>query len=276
MLAYGIPADAMDEYVRIGESTSIKYLKRFCLGIITVYEEEYLRSPTEADICRLIVRLRGIDNTPNIYMNQQLYSRQWPRMTCGYDMLFLACLGLTTISTFLIGLICSLSLRKDVPLLPTIPSMTTNTPWDTILRMVSTLKGNPRPNNFSTSRIEETTICNHARGMSEGCEKGIWGAPSTFCYCAGPARFWSLEDLGYIMKTCIILHNMIIKDERDDFLDDEYDGMEVRPPVQVLREPTLPFTEFIARHHMIRSSAVHHTLHNDLIEHFLSREGEQG
>ncbi|KAF8396670.1 hypothetical protein HHK36_018295 [Tetracentron sinense] len=64
--------------------------------------------------------------------------------------------------------------------------------------------------------------------------------------------------------------------ERDDFLDDEYDGMEVRPPVQVLREPTLPFTEFIARHHMIRSSAVHHTLHNDLIEHFLSREGEQG
>lgn len=37
-------------------------------------------------------------------------------------------------------------------------------------------------------------------------------------------RFWSNEDLGYIIKICIILHNMIIKDEHDDSLEEEYDA----------------------------------------------------
>ncbi|XP_059659931.1 uncharacterized protein LOC132306534 [Cornus florida] len=54
MLAYGMPVDAVDEYVRIGESTTIESLKRFCVGIISIYGEEYLRLPTEADISRLL------------------------------------------------------------------------------------------------------------------------------------------------------------------------------------------------------------------------------
>ena len=29
----------------------------------------------------------------------------------------------------------------------------------------------------------------------------------------GPARMWNAKDLGKIMKTCIILHNMIIESE---------------------------------------------------------------
>ncbi|XP_059650671.1 uncharacterized protein LOC132296489 [Cornus florida] len=54
MLAYGMLADAIDEYVRISESTTIESLKRFCAGIISIYREEYLRLPTEADIFRLL------------------------------------------------------------------------------------------------------------------------------------------------------------------------------------------------------------------------------
>jgi len=30
ILAYGLPADAVDEYVRIGESTAIESLRNFC------------------------------------------------------------------------------------------------------------------------------------------------------------------------------------------------------------------------------------------------------
>ncbi|KAF8397399.1 hypothetical protein HHK36_016312 [Tetracentron sinense] len=153
MLAYGIPADAVDEYVRIGENTSIKSLKRFCLRIITVYEEEYLRLPTEAD---------------------------------------------------------------------------------------------------------------------------IWGAPSMFCYCVGADEILEFRRSWIYHVDVHDWHNMIIEDERDDSLDDEYDGIKMRPPVQVSREPTLPFTEFIARHCMIRSSVVYPILRNVLIEHLWSREGEWG
>jgi hypothetical protein len=35
ILAYGVPADAVDEYVRIGESTTHEALKHFCTAIQT-------------------------------------------------------------------------------------------------------------------------------------------------------------------------------------------------------------------------------------------------
>ena len=47
MLAYGVSTDATDEYVKIGESTTIKSLKRFCRAVIEVFGERYLRSPTQ-------------------------------------------------------------------------------------------------------------------------------------------------------------------------------------------------------------------------------------
>jgi len=49
-LAYGTSADSQDEYLRIGESTAIEALKRFCLGVIVAYKEEYQRKPNAADI----------------------------------------------------------------------------------------------------------------------------------------------------------------------------------------------------------------------------------
>ena len=54
MLAYGVSADATDEYVKIGESTTIKSLKRFCRAVIEVFGERYLRSPTPTDVARLL------------------------------------------------------------------------------------------------------------------------------------------------------------------------------------------------------------------------------
>lgn len=54
MLAYGMPDDAIDEYVRIGESAEVESLKRLCVAIVAVCEDEYLRSPTEANISRLL------------------------------------------------------------------------------------------------------------------------------------------------------------------------------------------------------------------------------
>jgi hypothetical protein len=54
ILAYGVPADAVDEYVRIGESTAHEALKHFCTAILTAFGGYYLRKPTPADIARLL------------------------------------------------------------------------------------------------------------------------------------------------------------------------------------------------------------------------------
>ena len=54
MLAYGLPADATDEYIKIGESTAIESMKRFCRAIVEIFAEQYLRTPTANDIARLL------------------------------------------------------------------------------------------------------------------------------------------------------------------------------------------------------------------------------
>ena len=54
ILTYGLPADAVDEYVRIGESTARKALHHFCRAIIYVFGEYYLRAPNAEDVTRLL------------------------------------------------------------------------------------------------------------------------------------------------------------------------------------------------------------------------------
>ncbi|XP_018479657.2 uncharacterized protein LOC108850663 [Raphanus sativus] len=54
MLAYGLPADATDEYIKIGESTAIESMKRFWRAVVEIFSKEYLRSPTPADVSRLL------------------------------------------------------------------------------------------------------------------------------------------------------------------------------------------------------------------------------
>ncbi|CAL9223140.1 unnamed protein product [Arabidopsis halleri] len=53
MLAYGMAADAVDEYIKIGGSTVLECLRRFCKGIIQLYEQVYLRAPTQDDLQRI-------------------------------------------------------------------------------------------------------------------------------------------------------------------------------------------------------------------------------
>ncbi|XP_028063786.1 uncharacterized protein LOC114267001 [Camellia sinensis] len=54
MLAYGVAADSVDNYVRIGESTAIESLKRFVKAVVAIFFERYLRSPNNDDISRLL------------------------------------------------------------------------------------------------------------------------------------------------------------------------------------------------------------------------------
>jgi hypothetical protein len=45
MLAYELLADAIDEYIKIGESTANFYMERFCSNIVSMYKNDYLRYP---------------------------------------------------------------------------------------------------------------------------------------------------------------------------------------------------------------------------------------
>jgi hypothetical protein len=54
MLNYGVPADAIDEYVRIDESIALESVQRFVTAVDEILGEQYFRYPNEADTTRLL------------------------------------------------------------------------------------------------------------------------------------------------------------------------------------------------------------------------------
>nr|XP_051197130.1 uncharacterized protein LOC127310499 [Lolium perenne] len=54
VIAYSIPADYTDEYLRIGEDTTTESVRRFARMIIKLYGPTYLRAPNEDDTKRLM------------------------------------------------------------------------------------------------------------------------------------------------------------------------------------------------------------------------------
>ncbi|XP_051197020.1 uncharacterized protein [Lolium perenne] len=70
VLAYGIPADYTDEYLRIGQDTTTESVRRFAKLVIPLYGDVYLRAPNEEDTKRLMK------------MNEK---RGWPGMLGSLD-----------------------------------------------------------------------------------------------------------------------------------------------------------------------------------------------
>ncbi|XP_059663779.1 uncharacterized protein LOC132309492 [Cornus florida] len=121
ILAYGISVDHCDEYIKVGERIAIESLKRFCDAVIALYAEQYLHSPNESDITRLL---------------QEGEERGFPDHSPVFNRI---------------------------------------------------INGTMPPVNYEIR----------------------WAITH------GPVYYWKKEDLSKIMRTCIILHNMIIEDEGD-------------------------------------------------------------
>jgi hypothetical protein len=54
MLTYGVTTDFMDEYLRIGETTTMDSFTGFVKAVVSIFSAEYLRSPNPEDIARLL------------------------------------------------------------------------------------------------------------------------------------------------------------------------------------------------------------------------------
>ena len=105
-----------------------------------------------------------------------------------------------------------------------------------------------------------------------------------------PSRLWSVEDMGMIMKCCIILHNMVVEDERHSYkLNNlitarqawsEYEQHEAAqwtdPATEASfkslngvdsEEPVSPLTRMMKSFCSLSSSLTHVSLRDDLVKH---------
>ncbi|XP_073133311.1 uncharacterized protein [Henckelia pumila] len=60
----------------------------------------------------------------------------------------------------------------------------------------------------------------YQEGVRKDVERAFGILQARWHIVRGSSRLWDPIDLDYIMKTCIILHKMIVEDEREDILED--------------------------------------------------------
>ena len=299
MLAYGVAADAVDDYVRIGESTAIESLKRFVRAVVAIFSNEYLRSPNNDDIARLLAMgtnrgfpgmLGSIDcmhwkrkNCPTAWKG--MYSGHVHEPTiileavASYDLwIWHAFFGLpgshNDINVLERSSVFALLSEGRAP--PANFSVNGNDytmgyyladgiypKWATFVKTIPSPKGNKQIH-FAKSQESARKDVERAFGVLQ----------ARFAIVRGPARLWKLEVLKDIMKACIILHNMIVEDERNaNELDFTYDTMDESPTAVVIPERSSELLQFINTQHCIRDKEIHSKLQADLVEHQWNMHG---
>ena len=122
--------------------------------------------------------------------------------------------------------------------------------WATIVQSIS-----------HPQELAHEFFANKHESYRKDVERAFGVFQARFAIVRGLARFWHHEDLSFIMKAFIILHNMIIEDERVDDNElvaiasgnDDYDSLGTDGLVEVSRG-TIPFDQFMASNHAIRDS----------------------
>jgi hypothetical protein len=79
-----------------------------------------------------------------------------------------------------------------------------------------------------------------------------------------PVRLWYKDSLNDVMTACIILHNMIVEDQRDEVegIDVVHDDVDYNE--DALEESSI--SRYINVHTKIRDKYVHSQLRDDLVE----------
>ncbi|XP_048605381.1 uncharacterized protein LOC125582950 [Brassica napus] len=166
MLAYGCAADAVDEYLRLGESTTLSCLSNFTEGVIQWFGAEYLRRPTPDDLQRLldIGEIRG--RAPRV---------QYVVNGHQYDLAYYLTDGIYP-------------------------------KWSTFIQSISLPQG-PKAELFA--KVQEAT--------RKDVERAFGVLQARFAIVKNLAILWDKRQIGMVMRTCIILHNMIVENERDGY-----------------------------------------------------------
>ena len=57
----------------------------------------------------------------------------------------------------------------------------------------------------------------HQEAARKDVERAFGVLQARFAIIKGPSRVWDMKTMGEILRSCIILHNMIVEDERDTY-----------------------------------------------------------
>uniref|UniRef100_A0A0D3AAC7 DDE Tnp4 domain-containing protein n=1 Tax=Brassica oleracea var. oleracea TaxID=109376 RepID=A0A0D3AAC7_BRAOL len=251
MLAYGMAVDAVDEYIKIGGTTALECLRRFCKGIIQMYEQVYLRAPTEVDLQRIlhVSEMLGFPGMIGSTLNDINVLDRSPVFNAVEQ-------GNT----------------------PRVNFFANQRPYNMAYYLADGIYPS-YPTLVKSIRLPQSELDKLFAPVQEGCRKDIECAfgvlQARFKIIREPARLWEISDLAIIMRSSI-LHNMIVEDERDTYAQHwtDYDQPEeanVSNAPQPFTEVLPAFANHVRASSELRDSNVHHELQVDLVKHICQK-----
>lgn len=306
MLSRGCPADAVDEYVQIGQSTAMECLERFAEGVIDKFGGEYLRDPTSVDLQRLLqigedCGFPGMlgtigcmhwewENCPPKWMRRLNHSDH------GFATFVLQAVASQDLwvwhaSFDVVGSVSDISVLGQSPLYTEIlkgqaPQMQFSinknqynmgyylaneiSPESTVLVKTISFPRTEKERLFAQRHEEARTDVQRAFGVLQ----------SRFPIVRGPIRYFQRATLAKILQACVILHNMAVEDEKDmasaSFDSGEATATSAVLPSNIKTGPAYCLANVLQRNATLCSLRTHGQLRRDLIEHTWHQFGPFG
>jgi hypothetical protein len=299
LLCYGVASDAVDEYIRIGESTAAECMKRFCFALVSVYGMEYRRLPTQADMDRWleINAKRGfpgmfgsLDCTHWVWKNCPMAWHGQHQDKSGKRSIILEAIATQDLWIWhsYVGMPGS---NNDINVVDRSPLV-----GDLLKGAASKASFEVNGKTYNGSYllcdgiypswpIFIKTIAQpqgekkkHFAKMQEAVRKDVercFGVlKARFAIICNPCRLWSQEMMQTVWSACIILHNMIIEDERDQAdIDQAYLLETFICDAHDQESPGLNFDDFCTAMLNAQNQAQHFVLRDDIVSHLWEIKG---
>ncbi|CAK8536130.1 unnamed protein product [Lathyrus sativus] len=140
--------------------------------------------------------------------------------------------------------------------------------WATFVKTISMSQGEKR-----------RLFAQHQESARKDVERAFGVRQSRFAIIRGPAHAWHMETLKHIIYACIILHNMIVEDERHTYggdFDYSYANVDDNNSTTETFNGLHPnLATRLQRRANIREKQVHRQLQEDLVEHIWERFGHE-
>ena len=302
-LANGSAADHLDEYLKIGDSTGLEAMKMFAEGVIAVFGGHYLRRPTVEDAERLL-KIGESQGFPGMFGSIDCMHWQWERCPNAWKGQFTR--GDQKVPTIILEAVASHDLWIWHAFFGVAGSNNDINVLNQSTLFIEELKGQApqvhyavNGNQYSTGYYladgiypewavfvksislpiteKDKLFAQEQESKRKDIERAFGVLRRRFCILKRPARLHDRGQLEKVVLACLILHNMIVEDEKtNDNIEEDLDLNEA-PSTMTVHAPAfspedyVTFERVLEKDADIRDSSTHKQLKKDLIEHIWRR-----
>jgi hypothetical protein len=240
-LAAGSAADELDEYLKIGETTAMEAMKNFVRGVREVFGERYLRRPTVEDTERLL-KLGEKRGFPGMFGSIDCMHWHWERCPVAWKGQFTR--GDQKVPTLILEAVASHDLWIWHAFFGAVGSNNDINVLNQSTVFIKELKGQaPRVqymvngNQYNIGyfladgiypewavfvksirlpvTVKDKLYAQEQEGARKDIERAFGVLRRRWSILKQPARLYDRAVLRDVVLACIILHNMIVEDEKD-------------------------------------------------------------